>query len=120
MIAGCVSAGVVIILLAILVFVAAVLLCVFLKRTGRIRKGERISSDAVEDEYDEEPESDKNITTHTSDEQERLLRQRTTAQRDAKNRLVLDYLLYIELPLLGGYLRPLRLSPSNDCLILPS
>ena len=93
MIAGYVSAGVVIIiLLAILVFVA-VLLCVFLKRTGRIRKGERICWDAVEDEHDEEPDSDRNITTHTSDEQERLLRQRTTAQRDAKNRLVLDYLL---------------------------
>ena len=91
MIAGCVTTGVVIIL-AILVFVA-VSLYVFIKRTRRGRKGERTCWDAVEDEHDEELDSVKNITTHTSDEQEKLLRQRTTAQRDAKNRLVLDYLL---------------------------
>ena len=52
MIAGCVSTGVVI--LAIQVFVA-VLLYVFLKRTGRKRKGESVSWDAVDDEHDEEP-----------------------------------------------------------------
>ena len=96
-----------IILLTLLVFIA-VLLYVVLKRIVRKCKGKRVSWDAVEDEHDEEPDSDKNITIHTLDKQERLLRQRTTVQRDAKNRLVLDYLLYIATvqPRLSGPLCP--------------
>ena len=87
-IAGSVSTGVVI--LALLV-VIAVSLCVFLiskrnrkyKRTGY--EVERVHPDAVEDdERDDETDRVKRTPAHTSDEQERLLRQRTTVLRDAK------------------------------------
>ena len=82
MIAGCVS-GLMIILLAILVFIAV---CAFLitrkdrrlfKRTHR--GAERIHPDAAAEVPDEEVQHDgvkKRALTYTSDEQERLLRQR--------------------------------------------
>ena len=80
-IAGSVSTGVVI--LALLVFIA-VSLCVFLisKRNRKYKKTghevERVYPDAVE------TDRVKRTPVHTSDEQERLLRQRTTVLRDAK------------------------------------
>ena len=87
-IAGSVSTGVVI--LALLVFIA-VSLCVFLisKRNRKYKKTghevERVYPDAVEDdEHDVETDRVKRTPVHTSDEQERLLRQCTTVLRDAK------------------------------------
>ena len=121
-IAGCVSAGVVTLVVIVVVIAVSVFLISNKKYKKTDSKVGRVCWGTVED--DGEPDGIEHASTHTLDERERLLRQRTTVQRDVKNRLVLDYLQ--ELPLLGGYnvsIRPLKfiiISPSNDHLILPS
>ena len=94
MIAGSVSAGVLIILLAILVAVCAFLIARKYRRntfskykttTGPEQRGaKRVDSDAAvkDDEHDEERDSIKRAPTHVSEEREKLLRQRTRAPRD--------------------------------------
>ena len=90
--AVCVPTGVVI--LVVIVVIVAVSVFLISRRNKKYKRTDdevqRVRSDAVED--DGEPDGVEHASTHTSDERERLLRQRTTVQRDAKNRLVLDYL----------------------------